>query len=50
MAAAVFASARDEFFYKSVNARLTFIRDAAGRVDGLVLHQNGRDTPAKKAK
>ena len=44
----VFASARDEFFYKIVDARLSFQRDASGRVTGLVLHQNGRDVPAKR--
>jgi D-alanyl-D-alanine-carboxypeptidase/D-alanyl-D-alanine-endopeptidase len=45
----VFASARDEFFYKVVDARLSFERDAAGKVTGLVLHQGGRDMPAAKA-
>jgi len=44
----VFASARDEFFYKIVNARISFQRDASGKVTGLVLHQNGRDMAAKK--
>jgi D-alanyl-D-alanine-carboxypeptidase/D-alanyl-D-alanine-endopeptidase len=39
----VFASARDEFFYKAVDAQLSFQRDAAGRVNGVTLHQNGRD-------
>ncbi len=44
----VFASARDEFFYKAVDAQITFQRDAAGRVSGLVLHQGGRDLPAAR--
>jgi len=44
----VYASAKDEFFYKVVDAQLTFRRDAAGRVNGLVLHQGGRDLPAAK--
>ncbi len=43
------ASARDEFFYTVVDARISFTRDAAGKVTGLVLHQNGRDMPANKA-
>ena len=47
-AAPVFASARDEFFYRVVEARLNFTRDAGGRVTGLVLHQNGRDVPAQR--
>jgi hypothetical protein len=44
----VYASAKDEFFYKVVEARLTFVRDAAGRVTGLVLHQQGADLPAAR--
>jgi CubicO group peptidase (beta-lactamase class C family) len=44
----VFATAKDEFFYKVVEARISFQRDAAGGITGLVLHQNGRDLPAKK--
>jgi hypothetical protein len=31
-----------------VEAQLTFTRDADGQVSGLVLHQNGRDLPARK--
>lgn len=46
----VFATARDEFFYQVVDAQISFQRDEAGKVTGLVLHQNGRDMPAKKAK
>ncbi|MES1168396.1 MAG: serine hydrolase, partial [Oleiharenicola lentus] len=45
----VFASAKDEFFYKVVDARLSFQRDATGQVVGVVLHQGGHDMPAKKA-
>jgi CubicO group peptidase (beta-lactamase class C family) len=44
----MFASGKDEFFYKVVNAQVSFQRDAAGKVTGLVLHQNGRDMPAAK--
>jgi CubicO group peptidase (beta-lactamase class C family) len=44
----VFASARDEFFYKVVNAQLSFVRDADGKVVALILHQNGRDQRAAK--
>lgn len=39
----VFASARDEFFYKAVDAQLSFQRAADGSVSSVVLHQNGRD-------
>lgn len=44
----VFASARDEFFYKAVDAQLSFRRDAAGRVNGVTLHQNGQDVPGPR--
>ena len=39
----VYASARDEFFYKIVDAQLSFMRDEHGQVNSVVLHQNGRD-------
>jgi D-alanyl-D-alanine-carboxypeptidase/D-alanyl-D-alanine-endopeptidase len=43
-----FASARDEFFVRAIDAPLIFKRDASGAVESLVLHQNGRDSPGKK--
>ena len=46
----IFASSPTEFFLKVVNAQLTFVKDASGAVTGLVLHQGGRDMPAKKIK
>jgi hypothetical protein len=46
----VYATARDEFFYTVVEARISFTRDAAGKVTGLVLHQGGRDLPAARVK
>lgn len=46
--APIFASAKDEFFYKVVDAQLSFRRNAAGRIEGLTLHQNGRDIPASR--
>lgn len=44
----LFAEKPDEFFLKVVDAQVSFTRDAAGKVTGLVLHQNGRDMPAKR--
>ena len=44
----VYPSAKDEFFYKIVAASLTFERNSAGNVKGLILHQNGRDQRAPK--
>lgn len=37
-----------DFFVKEVDARVTFLRDASGAVTGLVVHQYGRDRPARK--
>lgn len=45
----VYATARDEFFYKAVDAQISFHRDAGGKVMGLVLHQGGRAVPATRA-
>jgi CubicO group peptidase (beta-lactamase class C family) len=45
--APVFASAKDEFFYKIVNAQLSFVREG-GKVVALILHQNGRDQRAER--
>jgi serine-type D-Ala-D-Ala carboxypeptidase/endopeptidase len=39
----IFASAKDDFFYKIVDAQLDFERDTGGKVVAVVLHQNGRD-------
>ncbi|MCX5752243.1 MAG: serine hydrolase [Candidatus Krumholzibacteria bacterium] len=39
----VYPSSETEFFYKAVDAQITFVKDSTGRVTGLVLHQGGRD-------
>ncbi len=44
----VYPGAKDEFFYKVVDAQLSFHRDASGKITGLTLHQNGRDIPASR--
>jgi hypothetical protein len=31
-----------------VDAEISFITDARGRAESLILHQNGRDTPMKR--
>jgi len=46
----VYAESEAEFFYKVVDAQVTFVIDPAGQVTGIVLHQGGRDTPGKKVK
>lgn len=40
--------AADAFFVAAIDAQITFTRDAAGAIEGLVLHQGGRDLPARK--
>ncbi|MGV9009456.1 serine hydrolase [Brevundimonas sp.] len=42
------AEAADAFFLTVVDARITFTRDAAGAVQGLVLHQGGREMPGRR--
>jgi CubicO group peptidase (beta-lactamase class C family) len=44
----IFASAKDKFFLKVVDAQLDFERDAGGKVVAVVLHQNGRDMRAPR--
>jgi CubicO group peptidase (beta-lactamase class C family) len=43
-----FPRSETEFFLKVVDAQITFVRGPGGVVDQLVLHQGGRDTPAKR--
>ncbi len=43
----IFVKGYNEFFYKAVNASLSFIEDEAGNISSLILHQNGNH-PAKK--
>ena len=44
----VFAESETKFFYKVVDAQLTFQKDSGGKVTSLILHQGGRDQMAKK--
>lgn len=46
----VYASKKDEFFLKVVDAKVSFTRDAEGKVTGMILHQNGRDAPGSRNK
>jgi hypothetical protein len=43
----VFPESETNFFYKVVDAQLTFVKEAGGKVTGLVLHQNGDKTARK---
>jgi D-alanyl-D-alanine-carboxypeptidase/D-alanyl-D-alanine-endopeptidase len=44
----IYPSARDEFFFRVVDAQISFERDSTGHVASLVLHQGGRDMPAPR--
>ena len=44
----IFAESDYEYFYKVVDAQLSFVRDADQRVSGFVLHQGGRSIKARK--
>ncbi len=44
----IFPESETEFFYQAVDAQITFVKDAQGEVNELVLHQNGRDLRAKR--
>ena len=44
----IYPASRTRFFYRVVDAQITFELDENGRAAGMVLHQNGRDMPAKR--
>jgi D-alanyl-D-alanine carboxypeptidase len=44
----IFPSSATEFFLKVVDAQLTFVVGPDGRAEQLILHQGGRDMPAKR--
>ncbi len=46
----VFAASENEFFYKVVDAQITFVPDEKGRIHKLILHQNGRHLEAFREK
>lgn len=46
----MFATSEVDFFLKAGNAQFTFIKDAQGRVNGLIFRLNGQETTAQKIK
>jgi D-alanyl-D-alanine-carboxypeptidase/D-alanyl-D-alanine-endopeptidase len=46
--AALYSKSDREFFYKVVEAQISFQTDDQGQTTGLVLHQNGLDQPAMR--
>jgi hypothetical protein len=47
-AARLWPESPNDFFVESIDAQITFTRDQHGAVTGLVIHQFGRDRPAKR--
>jgi len=43
-----YAESDSTFFFKGVDAQLSFTRDATGRASRIVLHQGGRSTPGNR--
>jgi len=46
----LFPEGENKFFLRVVDAKVTFTKGDNGTVTGLIIHQGGRDTPAKKIK
>ena len=46
----IFPESETEFFYKAVDAQITFVKNDKGEVTGLILHQNGIDQTARRLK
>lgn len=46
----IFPESETRFFLRVVEAQITFVRNEQGQVTGLILHQGGRDMPARKIK
>ena len=44
----LFAESETKFFMKVVDAQISFTKDESGEVTGAVLHQNGREMPARR--
>jgi len=47
---ALYPESESVFFIKEIKAKISFIRDKSDLVEKLVLHQGGREIPAKKIK
>jgi serine-type D-Ala-D-Ala carboxypeptidase/endopeptidase len=45
----IYPESERDYFYKVVDAQITFETDTQGHATGLVLHQNGMNMPAKRA-
>ncbi len=46
----IFPMSKTKFYYKVVNAQIKFVESKNGKVNSLILFQNGKEMPAKKIK
>ncbi len=46
----LFAESETKFFLRVAAAQISFTKDDSGEVTGLILHQGGRDRPARKTR
>ncbi len=46
----IFAESETKFFYRVVDAQITFKTDETGNTESLTLHQGGMNMPAKRLK
>jgi Domain of unknown function (DUF3471)./Beta-lactamase. len=46
----LFPETETDFFFKVTDAQITFVRDASGKVDQIILHQGGANSPGKRIK
>ena len=44
----IFPESELEYFVKAFDAQISFRRDDSGKVTSFVLHQNGREVPARR--
>lgn len=44
----LFAESKTKFYLKVVDAQVTFVPNSTGKIEQLILHQNGRDLPGKR--
>jgi len=44
----IFPEKKDKFFLKAADVQISFVRSGGRQVTGLIVHQGGQDTPAKK--
>lgn len=48
--APIFPESETKFFFKVVDAQISFTTDESGAVAGMILHQNGANQPARKVR